>query len=202
MRGMKLLHLKTSLFGDQGQSAKLAEEFLQLWRAKHASGTIVTRDLAAAPLPHLDGERFGAFLAAPEQRSAAQQAIVAESDALIEELRAADELLIGMPMYNFAAPTQFKVWIDHIARAGVSFRYTENGPVGLLGSKRITVIATRGGQYSGTPADAQTPWLRQIFGFLGFNDVTFIYAEGYALGAEAAAKASEQGRAQIRAYFA
>jgi FMN-dependent NADH-azoreductase len=141
---MKILHLKTSLFGDHGQSAQLAEEFLRLWRAQHRAGSVVTRDLAAAPLPHLDGERFGAFLAAPEQRSVAQQAIVAESDVLIEELRAADELLIGMPMYNFAAPTQFKVWIDHIARAGVSFRYTENGPVGLLGAESAAQASEQG----------------------------------------------------------
>ena len=114
----------------------------------------------------------------------AQAARVRLDDALIAELRAADVIVLGVPMYNFGVPSTLKAYFDHVARAGVSFRYTPDGPVGLLGSKRAYVFATRGGRYAGTEADLQTAYLRQFLGFIGIRDVEFIYVEGLALGAE------------------
>ena len=196
-----LLHIQNSLFGARGQSAMLAEVFIQRWREQHPGGRIVTRDLTASPLPHLDADRFLALLADPASRTPDQAAVVAESDALIAELQAADELLIGMPMYNFAAPSQFKAWVDLVARAGVTFKYTASGPQGLLADRPTTVIATRGGMYQGTDADVQAPWLRQILGFMGLRNVRFVYAEGFALGEAAQTQAADSGRQQIERLF-
>ena len=106
------------------------------------------------------------------------------SDALIEELRNADTVVLGLPMYNFGIPSQLKAYFDHIARAGVTFRYTENGPVGLLTGKKVYVIATRGGKYAGTPRDSQTAYVRDFLAFIGITDVEFVYAEGLNMGAD------------------
>ncbi len=146
------------------------------WRAQHPHGHVTVRDLSADPVPHLTAERFGAFLAKPDARSALQQAIVAESDVLIDELKAADVVVLGLPMYNFAVPSTLKAYFDHVARAGVTFRYTANGPEGLLKGKKVYVFATRGGLYLGTPRDTQTAYVREFLGFLGITDVEFVYA--------------------------
>lgn len=177
-----LLHISSSLFGEEGQSSRLSNQFVDGWQKANPEGSVVRRDLVAEPVPHLDGERFGAFVAKPETRTAAQQEIVDYSDKLIEELRQADVIVIGAPMYNFGVPTHLKAWFDHVTRAGVSFRYTENGPVGLLGDKKVYVFAARGGIYAGTTRDTASAWLRDILGFIGFNDVEIVYAEGLAMG--------------------
>jgi FMN-dependent NADH-azoreductase len=172
-----ILHLNSSIFGDGGQSSRLAKEFIgELPAAK-----VVTRDLAAQPLPHLDAERFGAFLSKPEGRTPAQQQVLNESDALVAELRAADTIVLGLPMYNFGVPSQLKAWFDHVARAGVTFKYTDKGAVGLLTGKKAYVFAARGGLYQGTPRDTQTAYVRDFLAFLGITDVQFIYAEGLAI---------------------
>ena len=142
------------------------------------------RDLALNPVPHLDAAAFGAFLAKHEVRSAAQRAAVRYSDALIEELRAADVVVVGVPMYNFGIPSALKAYFDQIARAGVTFRYTATGPVGLLTGKQVFVFAARGGLYAGTPKDTQSAYLRDFLGLLGMRDVQFVYAEGLNIGAE------------------
>ncbi|MGH8309757.1 MAG: FMN-dependent NADH-azoreductase, partial [Steroidobacteraceae bacterium] len=134
------------------------------------------------PVPHLTAERFGAFLAKPGERDFAQQAVVAYSDALIDELRRADVVVLALPMYNFAIPSTLKAYFDHIARVGVTFRYTDTGPVGLLTGKQTYVFAARGGVYAGTPADTQTPYVRDFLAFLGMTNVEFVYAEGLAMG--------------------
>ena len=180
-----ILHLNSSIFGESGQSSRLAQEFV----ARYPAARVVTRDLAKNPLPHLDAERFGAFLAKPEARSPAQAAVAAQSDALIAELKAADTIVLGLPMYNFGVPTQLKAYFDHVARAGVTFKYTEKGPVGLLGGKKAYVFAARGGLYQGSPRDTQTPYVREFLGFLGITDVEFVYAEGLAIS-EASKSAS------------
>jgi FMN-dependent NADH-azoreductase len=178
---MTLLQLNTSMFSDAGQSTRLADRFVAGRKAVEPALQIVVRDLARTPVPHLTAERFQAFLAKPQARSAAQTAIVAESDALIDELEAADTIVIGLPMYNFGIPSTLKAYFDHVARAGVTFRYTESGPVGLLTGKKAYVLATRGGLYAGTPRDVESPYVRQFLGFLGITDVEFIYAEGLAI---------------------
>ena len=178
---MNILQINSSIFASGGQSTRLADAFVaQLARGQAARVTV--RDLALQPLPHLDGERFAAFLTKPAERTAAQQADVEYSDRLIEELRAADVIVIGVPMYNFGIPSQLKAWFDHVARAGVTFRYTETGPEGLLKGKKTYVFSTRGGQYAGTERDSETAHVRDFLALLGLTDVTFVYAEGLALG--------------------
>ena len=140
-----MLQVKSSILGDHSQSGALADEFVRRWQAAHPDGQVVVRDLGAEPVPHLDGERLAAFASDEAGRSATQQAVVAQSDALIQEVRDADLLVVGVPMYNFSIPSQMKAWFDHLARAGVTFRYTENGPVGLLADRPVMLFATRGG---------------------------------------------------------
>lgn len=179
-----LLKINASLFSGNGQSSQLTERFVAAWQASHPDTQVIERDLAANPVPHLDGARFMAFLAKPEERSAKQQAVVDFSDALIAELRAADAIVIGLPMYNFGIPSQLKAYFDHIARAGVTFRYTANGPEGLITGKKAYILAARGGIYAGTPKDSQTTYVRDFLGFIGITDVEFIYAEGLNMGDE------------------
>jgi FMN-dependent NADH-azoreductase len=173
-----ILHLNSSIFGEGGQSSRLASQFV----AHFAGARVIQRDLSKNPLPHLDAERFGAFLSKPDARTPEQQQVLDESDALIAELKAADTLVIGLPMYNFGIPSQLKAYFDHVARAGVTFKYTDKGAVGLLTGKRAYVFAARGGLYQGTPRDTQTAYVRDFLAFVGITDVQFVYAEGLAIG--------------------
>ena len=177
-----LLQLNSSLSSTDGQSSKLAQEFTSEWLGAHPGANVIVRDLGRSPVPHLDAARFDAFLAKPESRTLEQQAVIRYSDSLIDELRRADVIVLGLPMYNFGVPSTLKAYFDHLARAGETFRYTEKGAVGLLRGKKAYVFATRGGKYSGTPNDLQTGFVRQFLAFLGIDDVEFIYAEGLALG--------------------
>jgi FMN-dependent NADH-azoreductase len=176
-----ILQLNTSLFGEQGQSSRLAAEFARTL-AESTGRELKVRDLAADPVPHLTAERVTAFGTPASERTLDQQRHVAESDALVDELREADVLVLGLPMYNFGVPSTLKAYFDHVARAGVTFRYTAEGPLGLLTGKRAFVFATRGGQHAGTETDLQTAYVRLFLGFIGIRDVEFIYAEGLALG--------------------
>ncbi len=192
-----ILQLNTSLNGADGLSSRLAADFSMALAA--SSGAHVTvRDLAREPVPHLTAERFAAFGTPASQRTVPQQRLVAESDELIDELRRADAIVIGMPMYNFGVPSTFRAWFDHVARVGVTFRYTPEGPVGLLSGRQAFVIATRGGRYAGTELDLQSAYVRQVLGFVGIRDVEFIYAEGLALGDEQRAEAVRAAAARIR----
>ena len=179
-----LLQINTSLFSEQGHSSRLAKRFVQTWQAHNPDNRLILRDLSKDPVPHLTVERLQAFLTPAEQRNAEQQAVVDYSDELIDELRQADVIVLGLPMYNFGVPSTLKAYFDHVARAGITFRYTENGPVGLLGGKTVFVLATRGGAYRGTPKDTQTIYVQDFFNFLGIHDIRFIYAEGLNLGQE------------------
>jgi len=176
-----LLQLNSSLQSENGQSTRLATEFVARWQERNPGATIIVRDLNRDPVPHLTAERFQAFITRPERRTAEQQAGVAYSDALIDELKRADVIVLGLPMYNFDVPSTLKAYFDHIARAGVTFRYTGNGPVGLLSGKKVHVFATRGGNYAGTASDTQTAYVRTFLGLLGITDVNFVYAEGLAI---------------------
>src|SRR5438128_4270266 len=176
-----LLQIRSSIFSDGGQSSRLAERFVAAWREANPRGQVVVRDLAREPVPHLDAARFGAFLAKPGERTPEQQAVVAYSDALIAELKRADVVVLGLPMYNFGLPSTLKAYFDHVARTGVTFGYTEKGPVGLLTGKKVYVFTARGGLYAGTSRDTQTPYVRDFLAFLGMDDIEFIYAEGLAI---------------------
>ena len=192
-----LLQLNTSLFADGGQSTQLTERFVAAWRAANPGAKVIVRDIGREPVPHLTAERFGAFVAPSESHTAEQQAVVKFSDALIDELRRADVIVIGLPMYNFGVPSSLKAYFDHIARAGVTFRYTPQGPVGLLTGKEAYVFATRGGAYAGTPLDTQTTYVRDFLRFIGIDNVEFVYAEGLSLGAERKDAALAEARSVI-----
>lgn len=187
-----LLQLNTSLFSTGGRSTQLADTFAADWQAANPGSSVVVRDLAANPVPHLTGERFQAFLAKPEDRTEAQRLEANVSDELVAELQAADVLVIGLPLYNFGVPSTLKAWFDHVARAGITFRYTSSGPEGLLKGKKAYLFATRGGVHAGFPRDTQTGFVRDFLAFLGITDVEFIYAEGLAMGDAVAKPAIEK----------
>jgi FMN-dependent NADH-azoreductase len=187
---MNILQIKSSILGDNSQSSRLADAFVAL----HPNAAVVVRDLAANPVPHLDGARVAAFFSKPEERSAEQKTVVAYSDELIDELRRADVLVLGLPMYNFGVPSQLKAWFDHVARAGETFKYTEKGAVGLLTGKKAYVFAARGGLYGDN--HSQTQFVREFLGFIGISDVEFVYAEGLAIGAESRNNSLSAARAR------
>ena len=177
---MNILQIKSSLSGDEGQSSRLANEFVAALLERNPGARLVVRDLVRNPVPHLDPARLAA-LGAKDNPTAEQRAVLAESDALIEELRQADVLVFGLPMYNFGVPSQLKAWYDHVARAGMTFRYTETGPQGLLTGKKATIFAARGGEYAASGNDWQAQFVRVILGFIGITDVEFVFAEGLAV---------------------
>jgi FMN-dependent NADH-azoreductase len=197
MRTLFLLH--TSLQGPESLSSSLASDYVAQWQANHQDGRVISRDLATNPVPHLTAERFAAFTTAADERNAEQLAIAAFSDELINELQEADEILIALPMHNFGIPSTLKAYIDHVARAGITFRYTPDGAIGLLTDKRAIVFATRGGKYSGTPLDTQTDYMKTFLAFLGIEDTQFVYAEGTAMGEESLNAGIQSARQQIRA---
>src|SRR2546423_8443182 len=192
-----LLQLNTSIFSNGGQSSRLADSFVAAWRASHPDAEVVVRDLGQNPVPHLNAERFLSFLSKPDERSAAQQSVLDYSDVLIDELKRADVIVLGLPMYNFGVPSTLKAYFDHVARSGVTFRYTANGPEGLLKGKQVYVFAARGGLYAGTPLDTQTGYVRDFLRFLGMTDVEFVYAEGLAINEERKQGALAQAQSEI-----
>ncbi|MCD6665989.1 MAG: NAD(P)H-dependent oxidoreductase [Hydrogenophaga sp.] len=194
---MKILQINASARREGANSTKLANTVTERLKAAHPAATVTLRDLAATPVTVLDEAALGALFTPAEQRSATQAAVVAEYDALIAEIQAHDAIVLGVPMYNFGVPVQLKAWIDAIARAGVTFRYTESGPEGLIKGKTVYVALARGGLYRDQPHDSQVPYLKTVLGFLGLTDVRFIYAEGLAMGPEAAAKGFAQAEADL-----
>ena len=191
-----LLQINASLAGADGQSSRLAHRFVADWQAQHPGGHVIMRDLASDPVPHLTAERFQAFLSQPEARSDDQRAIAEYSDALIDELKVADTIVFAVPMYNFSVPSTLRAYFDHIARGGVTFRYTATGPEGLLKGKKAFVFITRGGIYADA-ADTQTPYLKQFLGFIGISDVSFVFAQGLNLGDESREKSLSQAHDAI-----
>ena len=177
-----ILIITASIFGQDGQSSRLVSQTLDQLRQTYGDIQATYRDLSAEPVPHLDAERFGAFLTSADDRDGSQQGVVDYSDLLISEVVDADVIVMGVPMYNFGVPSVLKAYFDHIARAGITFRYTANGPVGLLEDRPVYILAARGGLYAGTPNDSQTPFIRSFLGFIGLKDVHFVYAEGLNMG--------------------
>lgn len=183
-----VLVINASLNNEQGNSSKLTQLFVQRWQQTESIG-LTQRNLHKLNLPHLSGEEMQAWGTAVQERSSEQQQLAGLSEQLIAELKAADSIVLGMPMYNFGVPSTFKAWIDRVARAGLTFSYTEQGPKGLLEGKTVYILAARGGVYAGTAKDSQSQYLKDVFAFLGMTDVEFIYAEGLAMGDESAAAA-------------
>jgi FMN-dependent NADH-azoreductase len=199
---MKVLHIESSIFADAGVSSQLSRELIDRLKQQHPGLEVIEKRFAEQPVPYFDSQVLQALTTEPDQRSTEQQQIVEFADRQIAELQQADILVIGMPMYNFGVPSMLKSWFDFVARAGVTFRYTEQGPEGLLKGKKAYLIATRGGKYQGTEADSQTPFVTTFLKFLGINDIHIIYAEGLNMGEhqrEAAIKQARQSIEQIAA---
>jgi FMN-dependent NADH-azoreductase len=196
---MNILQINASARSQGSNSTRLADAISQRLLAANPGAKLELRDLASQPHPVLDEPSLGALFTPAEQRTPEQAARVALDDALIAQVQASDAIVLGVPMYNFGVPVQLKTWIDAIARAGVTFRYTANGPEGLLKGKKVYVALARGGLYRDTPADSQVPYLKSVLAFLGMTDVSFVYAEGLAMGADAASQAFAQAEAEIAA---
>ncbi|WHQ77121.1 FMN-dependent NADH-azoreductase [Pantoea sp. Lij88] len=191
----KVLVLKSSILAGYSQSSQLADFYVE--QAKAQGKEVTVRDLAANPIPVLDGELVGALRPSETPLSPRQQEALDLSDELIAELQAHDEVVIAAPMYNFNIPTQLKNYFDLIARAGVTFRYTEAGPEGLVKGKTAVVISSRGGIHKDTPSDLLTPYVKLFLGFIGITDVEFVFAEGIAYGPEVASKATAEAKDAI-----
>jgi FMN-dependent NADH-azoreductase len=201
----KVLHIDSSVRTTGSLTRQLGAEFIAKLQAADAATTVVTRDLASSPVPHLTEQVIGAYFTPADQRNADQAHAIKTSDTLVDELLAADTIVIGAPMYNFSITSGLKAWIDHIARAGRTFQYGANGAEGLVTGKKVYVIVATGAAYSAgpyQPYDYTTTYLRAVLGFLGMTDLTFIVAEGVALGEEAVATALASSRAKIEAIAA
>lgn len=177
-----LLYVKSSIFGDHGQSSIMADQVIQRWLQVHPTGDVVVRDLSANTPPYLDSERLTAIMTPSVDRSSEQQLVANYADSIIDEVKTADTIVMGVPMYNFTIPAQLKSYFDYVARAGVTFEYTATGPVGLVSDKPVVLLFARGGVYQGTAADSQTPLLTTLFNFIGLTQLHFVYAEGLSMG--------------------
>ncbi|NML15671.1 FMN-dependent NADH-azoreductase [Azohydromonas caseinilytica] len=204
---MKVLHLDSSPLGTASVTREVTATLAAAYRA--AGATVSYRDLAAQPLAHLGGELLQALRPAPGAPAPEGEAVARElalTEELLAEFLGADVVVVGAPMYNFSVPTQLKAWIDRIAQAGRTFRYTAQGPQGLAGGRKVVIVSSRGGRYAGTPAEAaldhQEAYLRTVFGFLGITDVEVIRTEGVGLGAEARAAALAQAKQDVQAVAA
>jgi FMN-dependent NADH-azoreductase len=199
---MNILQINASARREGANSTRIADAIVARLRSAKPDARLTIRDLAAQPHPVMDEAALTALSTPAEQRTPEQAERVALDDSLIAEVQAADVIVLGVPMYNFGVPAQLKNWIDGIARAGVTFRYTETGPVGLLSGRRVYVALARGGRYRGTPADTQVPYLKTVLGFLGMTDVRFIYAEGLNMGPESEARGFAEAEADLEVAFA
>ena len=178
-------------------SRQLTQQFISQWKAAHPADPVAVRDLALNPVPHMDANLLGGWMKPEAQRSTAEQASLQRSDELTDELLNADVLVLAAPMYNFAIPSTLKAWLDHVLRAGVTFKYTDTGPQGLLNGKKAYVLTARGGIYAGSTTDHQEPYLRQVLAFIGIHDVTFIHAEGMNLGSDFQEKGLSQAQTKL-----
>ncbi len=195
---MNILYVTSSSRGSASYSNRVAANVLDELRAREPGATVTVRDLARAPLPHI-GDEFVAATRSPNgPQTDEQRALLAQSDALVDELFAADLIVIATPMINFTIPSNLKTWIDYVARAGRTFSYSEAGPKGLVTGKQVILVAARGGIYAQMPAlDFQLPYLKSVLGFLGMTDVEVLEVEGTASGPEAAEKAVAAATAKL-----
>ena len=184
---MKLLHIDSSALGDNSVSRQLSSGVVESWRSASPDLVVEYRDLDRDPVAHLTG----ASLAGTDEAERA------DAERTLQQFLEADVVVLGAPMYNFTIPSTLKAWIDRIAVAGKTFRYTENGPQGLAGGKRVIVVSTRGGLHTDAPTDFQEPYLRQMFAYLGIDDVEFVRAEGVAYSPQHRADAIAQALATL-----
>ena len=195
---MKLLHIDSSILGDNSASRQLSQRVVAAWQAAEPSVQVVYRDLATDAISHFSAATLVAAGTPDELRDAAQQHEAKLSSETLQEFLAADAVVIAAPMYNFTVPTQLKAWIDRIAVAGQTFRYTEAGPEGLCGNKKVIVVSTSGGLHAGQPTGvAHEEFLKVFLGFIGITDIEFVRAHGLAYGDEHRSNAMQAAQAQI-----
>jgi FMN-dependent NADH-azoreductase len=200
---MKLLHIDSSILGDNSASRQLSRELVQAWIAAEPDISVTYRDLAADAISHFSSQTLVAAGTSAELRDAALKHEAELSESTMAEFLAADAVVIAAPMYNFSIPTQLKAWIDRIAVAGKTFRYTEAGPEGLCGGKKRLIVSTSGGLHAGQPSGiGHEEYLKLVFGFLGITDIEFVRAEGLAYGDDMRAKAMHEAQLQIGQQFA
>ncbi|MCO6060326.1 FMN-dependent NADH-azoreductase [Pseudomonas sp. MOB-449] len=200
---MKLLHLDSSILGDASASRQLSRDVVAAWEAAEPSARVTYRDLASDAISHLSALSLVAGGTPAELRDAAQKHEAELGETTLNEFLAADAIVIGAPMYNFTIPTQLKAWIDRIAVAGKTFRYTENGPEGLAGGKKVVIVSTAGGIHAGQASgQAHEDYLRLVLNFLGVTDIEIVRAEGLAYGEEPRANAFRAAQGQIGELFA
>lgn len=192
-----VLRLTTSILGAHSVSTELLDSLEAELRAQGEELTVTHRDFSAEPIPHVDADWLGALMTPEADRTDEQQRKVDFSDRLIQELKDADLLLIGLPMYNFTVPSMLKAWNDHVARAGSTFQYTDAGPKGLLANKPVFLVSTMGGIHQQGESDFLRPYMQQFLGLLGLTDLRFITASGLNLGEESRAKAIADAKAAI-----
>ena len=198
---MNILYVASSSRGSASYSNRVATNVLTELRSRNPGARVTVRDLAREPLPHIDDDFVTATRGPAMPATEEQRALLARSEALVDELLAADVIVIAAPMINFTIPSNLKAWIDYVARAGRTFRYSEKGPEGLVKGKPVIVVAARGGVYqdAGAALDFQIPYLKGVLGFLGMTDVEVLEVEGTAYGAEAAEKAVVAATAKLHA---
>lgn len=200
---MKLLHIDSSILGDNSASRQLSAELVAAWAAAEPGVEVTYRDLAADAMSHLSSASLVAAGTPAELRDAAQKHEAALGEKSIEEFLGADAIVIGAPMYNFSIPSQLKAWIDRIAVAGKTFRYTESGPEGLAGGKKVIIVSTAGGIHAGQPSGiAHENYLELVLNFLGITDIEVVRAEGLAYGDEPRRNAIAGAQASIASQFA
>ncbi|EJL03433.1 MULTISPECIES: FMN-dependent NADH-azoreductase [Pseudomonas] len=200
---MKLLHIDSSILGDNSASRQLSRELVQAWQAAEPGIVVTYRDLAADAISHFSAQTLIAAGTSAELRDAALQHEAELSATTMAEFQAADAVVIAAPMYNFSIPTQLKAWIDRIAVAGQTFRYTEAGFEGLCVGKKLVIVSTAGGLHAGQPSSVgHEEYLKVMFGFLGITDIEFVRAEGLAKGDDMRAKGLNEAKAQISEQFA
>lgn len=191
-----ILHVNASVNGENSNSRRIASRLIERIVSANPVANVVERDTNDDIIPALTGEIVGAFYTPEETRSTRQKDVIAVSDKMVAEVRNADILVIGVPMYNFSVPSTLKAWVDLIARVGETFKYTENGPVGLLEGKKAYLVVATGGVPVNSPADFATPYMKQVLGFVGISDIEVIDASGFALNAE---EAMERAIANVQA---
>ncbi|MEJ0074999.1 MAG: FMN-dependent NADH-azoreductase [Alphaproteobacteria bacterium] len=197
---MNILFVTSSARGSASYSNRVAATVLDELAARNPGATVTVRDLAREPLPHVGDDFFTATRGPSGPQTDGQRALLARSDELVDELFAADLIVIAAPMINFTVPTNLKAWIDYVARAGRTFRYSEKGPEGLVKGKPVILVAARGGIYAaGNAMDFQVPYLKSVLGFLGMTDVEVLEVEGTAYGPDAAEKAVVAATAKLHA---
>jgi FMN-dependent NADH-azoreductase len=195
---MKLLHIDSSILGDNSASRQLSRSVVQAWQAAEPGSKVTYRDLAADALSHFSAATLVAAGTPDELRDAAQKHEAELSADTLQEFLDADAVVIAAPMYNFSVPTQLKAWIDRIAIAGKTFRYTEAGPEGLCGGKKVVIVSTSGGLHAGQPTGVgHEEFLKVFLGFIGITDIEIVRAHGLGYGDEVRNKAMSDAQAQI-----